>query len=108
MRKKYFEIRDRLTFIPAVAFTVSRGQSWLAGRAGYGDLSQVVLVRLSDLQTNYDPFAWGGRTMPTAHKYIQDHWESLESGDLIDVEFIRGESPNPKESEKEYELISYD
>jgi hypothetical protein len=37
--------------------------------------------------------------MGTAHAHILQNWHSLTSGDVIDVEFILGESKQPKESE---------
>jgi hypothetical protein len=32
--------------------------------------------------------------MPSAHEYIQDNWDKLKSGDIIDVEILLGEKPN--------------
>lgn len=33
-----------------------------------------------------------------AHRYIQENWHSLESGALIDLDLIRGDTEIPKES----------
>jgi len=33
------------------------------------------------------------------HLYITEHWNELESGDVIDVRFILGETPHPCLSE---------
>ena len=36
-----------------------------------------------------------------AHDYIAEHWAELDDGDVIDVEFILGEKPTKKISERE-------
>jgi len=38
--------------------------------------------------------------MLNAHKYIKEHWDELRSGSVVDVEFILGESKEPKASER--------
>ena len=51
-------------------------------------------------QSNYDPYSWGDRTYSVAHNYIQEHWDEIKAGDVIDVEYILGETPEPKLSER--------
>ena len=48
-----------------------------------------------------DPFEWGlnPRTMHVAHKHIVENFDYLESGSVVDVEFILRETKHPKESE---------
>jgi hypothetical protein len=50
----------------------------------------------------YDPYHWprDPRTKPYAHVYIEAHWHDLKDGDVIDVEFILGETTSPKVSER--------
>ena len=50
-----------------------------------------------------DPYVWGGRTYPVAHKYIYEHWDELEDGSVVDVQFILGERATPKVSELKQE-----
>lgn len=54
-----------------------------------------------DRNCTYDPYAWGEhiRTFHVAHKYLAEHFEELESGAVIDVEFILGTRETPKQSE---------
>lgn len=100
MNVKLFELRDHATFIPAIAIQVSGDDGWLAQRAGYGPYRMVLFSRLDGGgRLEYDPFAWGDRTFHVAHKYIQDNWEELEDGDLIDVRWILGETEKPCRSE---------
>jgi hypothetical protein len=125
MITKAFEIRDRGTFIPVIAIKMVPAANWPAGtreeesiserveeteryllrRAGYGfDEPCVMLVRMDAngqvRQASYDPYGWGERTFPVAHNYIIDHFDELESGAVIDVEFLLGESKEPKQSER--------
>lgn len=41
--------------------------------------------------------------MRGAHEYILETFDLLESGEVVDVEFIRGEKPVAKKSEREEE-----
>lgn len=96
---KLIEVRDRATFIPAMAIRVSGEDGYLMRRAGF-ESPMVYLVALAVEKACYDPYNWGNRTMNTAHLFIQDHWEELKDGDVVDVEFILGESAAPKQSEE--------
>jgi hypothetical protein len=103
---KTFEIRDSGTFIPAIAIRIDRcleandKEALLISRAGYGDEPLVLLTRLDGGKSCYDPYDWGDRTWHVAHKYIADNWDFLRSGDVIDVEFILGETERIKLSER--------
>lgn len=105
---KLFEIRDRGTFIPVAAFKFdpqSEAERHLLACAGYGQvpLQQREYVLLCQIDGGggrvcSDPFDWPGeaRTLPAAHAYIQEHWDALQSGEVVDVEFILGETTHPK------------
>lgn len=100
MDTKLLEIRDRATFIPAMAIRVSGQDGYLMRRAGFGDVPMVYLVMLATEKCRYDPYNWDNmRTMGNSHNYIEEHWDELQSGDVVDVEFILGESKQPKLSE---------
>lgn len=99
MTTKLFEIRDRGTFIPAMAVQVSEADGYLMRRAGFGS-PMVYLIALATEQCRYDPYNWGNRTMNAAHLFIAEHFEELENGAVVDVEFILGESSKPKISEQ--------
>lgn len=85
-----------------------RAESYLLRRCGYAiDDGAPRLVALGRADADghgqfcYDPYSWRGqaRTIPQAHVYITEHWDELRSGDVIDVEFILGETTEPKISE---------
>lgn len=105
MIAKLFEIRDKATFIPALALALSKrpdlsdAENYLLGRSGYGGDRCVMLSRLNGGHIHCDPYNWGDRTMHAAHLFIEENFDNLESGAVIDVEFILGETKAPKVSE---------
>lgn len=110
---KFFEVRDSGTFIPVVAilvepWTPDEKDAYLIRRSGWISDSGVILCRLecagTDRNATYDCYAWGNRTLTTAHDFIALNWPTLNSGDVIDVQFILGETQEPKHSEREQEL----
>jgi selenophosphate synthetase-related protein len=99
MTPKLFEIRDRATFIPVLAIDISAKDGYLARRAGFGHRC-IQLVDFEGRRTAYNPYDWSGRTFPAAHAYIETHWDELADGDVVDVEFVLGETTQPKVSEE--------
>lgn len=108
MQVRVIEIRDRATFIPAVAIKTdpaNEGQRYLIRRSGYGDhFSDVILTRIAggSGHTTCDPYDWGSgaRTMQVAHEWIRDNFDWINDGDVVDVQFILGETKEPKRSER--------
>lgn len=106
METKLFELRDSATFIPVLAIKLkSRTEvdRWILARGGFAPQdTYVVLMSLTRMKCEYDPLAWsrGGRTYPVAHEHIRENWESLESGAVVDVELILGETKEIKVSER--------
>lgn len=97
MKIKLFEIRDRGTYIPAIAIEVNGDEHYLLRYAGYGRRPYILLATLNKSKLTYNQFDWeGSRTMKVAHGYIIDNWDGLHTGDVIDVEFINGETQEPK------------
>ena len=100
------EIRDRATFIPVIAIRMSSKdptKRYYLKRLGFGeDYPLIELIRMDNNDCSYYPYKWGGnsRTMFEAHKYIEKNWDSLNDGDVIDVEYILGETETPKVSER--------
>lgn len=107
MQTKLFELRDRGTFVPVICTLMVSGdekEHYLLRRSGYGPSPELILMAglvSSPDQCTYDMYDWGGnRTRMFAHQYIQEHWHELVSGDVIDVEYIQGETTTPKQSER--------
>ena len=105
MHTKLFELRDRMTFIPIVCIDCRRHyddvSNFLLGRSGYGYTHSVLMTALAGgRKAHSDPYDWADRTYQTAHLYIIEHWDELTSGQVIDVEYISGETPTMKVSER--------
>lgn len=109
---KIFEIRDSGTFIPSLAVRfkpTTESERYLIARAGYGrsvdeQSNYVLLLRISgeQLTGSCDIYGHGdARTFPVAHKHIIENWERLRTGQVIDVQFLLGETTEPKVSERE-------
>ena len=95
---KIFSILDRSTFIPVMATSIKNAdleELNILGKAGYHDssLDLILLCALGTGRTEYDYHEWSnqGRTLVIAHEYIEKNFDSLETGDAIDVREILGE-----------------
>jgi hypothetical protein len=108
MQIKCLEIRDSMTFIAVICIRPvpeNEAQHYLLRRDGYrGDAKTERCIIMIDAQcrgVSYDPYNWPAnpRTHRVAHHWIEEHWHELRDGDVIDVEFILGERPTPKQSE---------
>lgn len=107
MEIKCLEIRDTGTFIPVICIRpvpTNEAQQYLLRRDGYRGTMEETCIIMIDAQcrgVNYDPCDWKNRrTHGAAHEWIEKHWHSLKDGDVIDVQFILGETTSVKESER--------
>ncbi len=110
MTTKLLEIRDELTFIPVLAVKLDGSDEpgrWLLSRAGYGksqddQASYILLCQIAGGlgRCSCDPYDWGNRTYTVAHDYILRKFDLLAEGDVVDVQFIVGETASPKVSER--------
>lgn len=106
MEVKCLEIRDEATFIPVICIRPvadNEEQRYLLRRDGYNAGPNETCIILIDAQCrgcSYDGYKWPNRTKKIAHVWIQDHWNEIEDGDVIDVQFINGEKPTKKISER--------
>lgn len=109
MEVKCLEIRDAGTFIPVICIrpvAENEGQRYLLRRDGYrANASEwcIIYINAQCRDVAYDPCQWPAnpRTHRVAHSYITEHWHEFSDGDVIDVEFILGETSKPKISERE-------
>jgi hypothetical protein len=111
MTAKLFEVRDIATFIPMLAIKLDpscEAERYLLARSGYGTTKEVQskYVLLCQItgglgRCTSDPYEWNTitRTYPEAHKSIIKSFDDLESGAVVDVQFILGERDAPKVSE---------
>ena len=99
MASKYFEVRDCGTCIPIIA--VQLDDNPIVRRAGFRPQSykHVLVTALSSLKTYHAQSFIEGRTIRVAAEHIAIHWDDLTCGQVIDVQFILGESNAPKTSD---------
>lgn len=125
MKVKTLELRDEGTFIALLAVDMNpnqyplasmdpldkaedtesrQNQRYLLRRVGYScdGRPNILITKLSGdgSKASNDPYFWGDRTMSVAHDYIIKHWNELRDGDVVDVQFILGETATPKISER--------
>lgn len=108
MEVKCLEIRDVATFLPVICIRPTadnESQRYLLRRDGYRADSDEHWIILIDAQCRAVAYDWpywpaNPRTKRVAHKYIHDNWAVVNDGDVIDVEYILGESQVPKTSER--------
>lgn len=123
MRAKALELRDEGTFIALIAIDMNprpqhdslgigspesaaahQGQRHLLRRVGYpcDGRPNILITKLAGdgSKASNDPYYWGDRTYRVAHNYIIENWETLQDGDVVDVQFILGETKAPKKSER--------
>ena len=107
---KMFEVRDEGTCIVVLAYRMmpeNDAQKLLLARCGYGSSateqsSYVWLQRIDcgEGKGTSDCFNWGGsRTMHEAHMYIKKDFDSMKDGEVVDVQFINGETKVKKDAE---------
>lgn len=99
MNAKIFEIRDMATYIPVIAIRMQADnftEQFYLDEQGFGGNTPVGIVRLNDFQSNYGSYKWNDRTMQTAHRYIESNFDTMKSGDVVDVEYILKETDKKK------------
>lgn len=124
METKIFEILDRATCMTMIATKLEASvvidssedtmqfvrEMQLLNHVGLGASGSYKLL-VSTIDSGYahseiDPYGWeDSRTRITAHKYIEENWSFLKTGDVLDVEFILGEIPEPHVSEMDREIF---
>ena len=112
MEVKLFEFRDRATFVPVMCTRLEWStpeEHYIFRRAGYtndgmtraNDVPPYIMcTKLTDTKSAYDPYDWDNRTMQVAHHHVTEHWDEVRTGDVIDVEYILGETTTKKISER--------
>lgn len=111
MSMKILEVRDEGTFIPVLAFRFdpsNEAERYLLAMAGYGrsveeQQNYVLLTMINGGrgETHCDPYEWAGsRTMGIAHDYLENNWDNIQPGDVVDISFILGETKEPKSSQR--------
>lgn len=103
---KIFEIRDEGTHCTALCVrldpTVPSIETPHIRHAGWRTQPGIVVVSIRGgvQEAHHDAFDWCNiRTWRTAHQWIEESWDELASGSVIDVRVILGESAQTCASE---------
>lgn len=105
MKSKMFEIRDDGTTITAIAIKTQpedMNEFYHFRRGGWLEDSIILIKTNGEAYCEYDAFSWlkdGTRTMHEAHKYIKEHFDELNNFDVIDIQYILGETDTKKQSD---------
>lgn len=106
MKTKLLEIRDKGTFIIVLCTDMNPDndvQRWALRQYGYscdGQSNIMVTHATGERMASNDPFFWNDRTWAVAHSFITKNWDDLADGDVVDVEFILGETEVEKISQR--------
>jgi hypothetical protein len=106
MKIKLLEIRDSGTMFIALCIDMNPDndiQRWALSRYGFpcdGRPNIMMTHATGGNVADNDPYGWNNRTYAIAHHFIIENWETLNDGDVVDVEFILGETSQPKVSER--------
>jgi len=60
----------------------------------------VMLVNPFSGEARVSSDAWQDRSMRIAHQYLEGYWDTLQSGDTIDIEWLFQEKEEPCKSER--------
>ena len=112
MITKVFEVRDNATNIGVIATKMQPevlAEDYELARNGFplqGN-ALILLTQLSSSKSTWDAFNWrdGTRTMFEAHRYIEQHFDELKTGDVVDVRYILGETDKPAISDSHYSTL---
>jgi hypothetical protein len=111
METKLFEVRAPATCIPVMAIklgAVNEAEAWLLGKSGFGrdqiewNRYYFVFPIEFDSVSVCDPSKQKIDELRVAHQYINEHFDELESGAVIDTDFITGRTTEPKKSDRFY------
>lgn len=104
MRVKVFELRDHGTHIGIFAMSTEAapGQQYELNRCGFPPGSRSVILGFLDgeRESSADPDFWQGRTIKPAHLYIEERFDDLKDGQVIDVRVLLGEATEPAKSDQ--------
>ena len=105
MEAKILEVRDGTFTTPVLAVQLSSEmmeEQYLLARAGYRatpvKLRTVLLHKLTNGITYLSPNQCPEKNVRLAYEHVQKNWDSVQTGDVICCEYLRGERQEPSRS----------
>lgn len=89
-------------------------EKWLLARSGYGDCPEeyIIMVDINEgdnfkgqTSASETDYAYGFRTRTVVHHFMEDNWDTVKPGDVVDVQYILGETSSPKKSEQFHSIL---
>jgi hypothetical protein len=86
----------------------NEAEAWLLGNAGYGlnplgwDNYIFVFPIEREGKATTDPFKQDCYELRIAHQYINENFDELDPGAVIDTEFVQGHTAEPVKSDRFY------
>lgn len=114
MEVKLFEVRAPATCMPVMAIKLSasyeayEAEAWLLRTSGYGATAYswtnyiFVFPIGREGRAVTDPYKQDCEELHQAHLYIDEHFDELEPGAVIDTSFITGRTTEPVKSDRFY------
>ena len=100
---KHLELRDSMTCIPVVCMLVQDNP--MTRSAGYEPSNpHVIVCKIQTGEAHMNSYNWMDKWMQTAHLYIVNTWLELMDTDVIDFQYIRGETNEPCKSQYDPEV----
>ena len=111
MKSKKIEVKAKENCTPVMAVrpdASNDAEAYLLGRSGYGLnhpswRSYIFLFPIEyDGLAVVDPFKQKTHELQVAHSYVNEHFDELEPGAVLDVDYIEGRRPAPRKSDRFY------
>lgn len=109
METKVFEVRDRATHLGVMCTMMKSdnpNERYELRRGGYGEMCpMMMMVPLSyPAYATYDEFVIADKLprVDIAFRYIRSNWDALQTGAVVDIRYINGETPEPCKSDRYY------
>ena len=88
---KYLEVYDTKIYIAVYAFRIEPLP--MLRPLGFRDNSFIAMMTLTGEECATSPGVWSDRWYSSVHQTIIDRWDTLKSGDVLDMRSIREEAP---------------
>lgn len=105
---KLLAAMDRATRKPVIAFKVipeTFEESVMLRTHGFGETPEeyTFFYDINRHECDYNPYRLSDTlTVERACVHVQQHWDEIKSGSLVDAQYLRGETDAPRRWESEY------
>lgn len=98
IESKIFEIRDKGTYIPILAVLMESNDPAENYHLKRFSWSHIYVFKIANGEPVFK-WEWEGRRISVIYPHITKHWYELQSGSVIDIQVLLGETTEPATSE---------